>query len=199
MNVRIRNWTNGFEPFSCRLADLYAAMDQVYRKTAEHYGFLCHGCTDNCCFTHFHHHTFIEYMFIRQGYLDLSPMIQDEIMRRAKRDAGRIPYGDAERGCPVNFDGRCILYPYRPMICRLHGIPHELHPPGRPAIFGSGCEFFELFRREQNMIRLDRTPFYTEMAKLENEFKKGSGIDRKIKMTVAEMALAINRFPQTDS
>ena len=39
--------------------------------------------------------------------------------------------------------------------------------------------------------KYDRTPFYLEMAKLENEFKQAAGLDSRIKMTIAEMILRI--------
>jgi len=72
------------------------------------------------------------------------------------------------------------------MICRMHGLPHELHKPGFQAMMGSGCDAggFE----NQDYIPFDRTPFYRKMAGIEMAFrseKKNQGI----KQTIAQMLL----------
>jgi len=89
--------------------------------------------------------------------------------------------------CPLNFDAVCILYPYRPMICRLHGIPHELHKPGQNPVYGPGCETFDCRCGDKGYFKFDRTPFYRDMAALEQEARKTLGLAEKIRMTVAEM------------
>jgi Fe-S-cluster containining protein len=93
--------------------------------------------------------------------------------------------------CPLNLAGRCRLYEFRPMICRLHGVAHELHPPGRPVVIGPGCAEYERCRGSARAgERFDRTPFYTRLAALESEFRTTEGLQRRIKLTVAEMLLA---------
>lgn len=89
--------------------------------------------------------------------------------------------------CPLNFEGRCILYAYRPMICRLHGIPHEIHQPGKGIIKGSGCKTFDTRCRQKSYYPFDRTPFYLELAELEKAFKQHAGIRHKLKLTVAQI------------
>jgi hypothetical protein len=89
--------------------------------------------------------------------------------------------------CPLNFDELCILYPYRPMICRLHGIPHELKKPGQKTIYAPGCETFDHRCGRLGYFEFDRTPFYRELAELEQEVKPALGITAKFKMSVAEM------------
>jgi Fe-S-cluster containining protein len=172
------------ESFSKRMGDLFSRMDQAYQTAAEYYGFVCNGCSDNCCFTRFHHHTFIEYLMIYAGYQKLDPLLQEEIRRKAEIFTAKAI---SPLMCPLNIDGRCILYPYRPMICRLHGIPHELHTPGRPPYHGAGCDFFSRSCGHRKIARFDRTPFYFEMAKIEKEFKIILELHGKMKMTVADM------------
>jgi hypothetical protein len=79
------------------------------------------------------------------------------------------------------------------MICRMHGIPHQLQKPGRKVIVGPGCGTFDDCCSHKGYFKFDRTPFYLEMAKLENEFKQTVGIAGKIKMTVAEMIVSISQ------
>jgi Fe-S-cluster containining protein len=169
-------------------------MDHEYETIAERYGFVCRGCEDNCCRTRFYHHTFIEYHYIREGFETLSEEQQQKIGQTASTVdqihaiAGRKELS-AKEMCPLNLNGRCIIYSYRPMICRLHGIPHELHRPGKAVQNHPGCNPFYEQCRQASYIRFDRTPFYIEMSTLERELKSAIGISERIKMTVAQMLL----------
>ena len=96
--------------------------------------------------------------------------------------------------CPLNRNERCTLYPYRPMICRLHGIPHELQRSGGNPIKNPGCDaFFNQCRQrgQTDYIRFDRTPFYRQMAALEQELRIKTGYSDKIKLTIAQMLMSI--------
>lgn len=178
--------------FLKQLSAIYFSMDQKYSEAAAYYGFNCTGCEDNCCMTRFYHHTVLEYLYILEGFNHLDIEKQIEIKARALKvrqksiEAGRN--GKRLRQmCPLNLDGKCILYSSRPMICRLHGIPHELHSPGRNITYGSGCEAFSKYCSEKDYYRFDRTPFYIKMASLEKDLKQAAGITMKVKMTIADM------------
>jgi Fe-S-cluster containining protein len=174
-----------------RLRRLYARMDAAYDRAAAVYGFVCKGCKDSCCRTRFHHHTWVEYVALRDGFERLSAAKQAQIRRRA--EAWWAGYaggnGDARPLCPLNTEGCCVLYDQRPMICRLHGIPHEVRRPGQPAQRSPGCGDFS--RRCGNMPYhlFDRTPLYAEMALLESDFQQALGVRRRFKQTIAEMLL----------
>ena len=180
--------------FVSRLETFFKKMDREYETIAERYGFVCRGCEDNCCRTRFYHHTFIEYYYIREGFETLSEEQQKKIRQAASMVdqihtiAGRKGLS-AKEMCPLNLNGRCILYSYRPMICRLHGIPHELHRPGKTVQNHPGCNAFYEQCRQPPYIRFDRTPFYIEMSALERDLKSALGISERIKMTVAQMLL----------
>jgi Fe-S-cluster containining protein len=179
-------------PILPELEALLVEMDNAYRETAERYGFVCSGCADSCCRSLFYHHTFLEYFYIREGYLALESEPQARIIKRA-RTFGQHPPADTGRNqkvrglCPLNFDERCILYTHRPMICRLHGIPHEFQRPDGKIINGSGCQVFSENHEQKDSMRLNRTPFYFALAVLENKFKLSAGITQKMKMTVTEI------------
>lgn len=91
--------------------------------------------------------------------------------------------------CPLNAEDRCQVYAHRPMICRLHGIPHELRFPGRPPQQNPGCEEFHRRCGRSGDHPFDRTPLYTELARLESECRQALMLRRKIRMTIAEMLL----------
>ena len=187
----------GFSPekyllFSNRLKNLYADMDQKYKDAADYYGFHCSGCKDNCCLTRFYHHTFSEYFYLSEGYSRLSPEEQSSVKQKAAQVCEKTAEADknglpVRLMCPLNSDGLCLLYSYRPMICRLHGISHEFRKPGGDAVYGPGCEEFERKAAGKSYFRFDRTRFYFEMAGLERELKQSLGIEEKFKMTVAQM------------
>ena len=171
---------------------LYAEMDRDYDKAAGTSGFVCNGCEDNCCRSLFYHHTYLEYILLHSGMMDLPKARQQEILERATEYVRSVSINrpiEKQVMCPVNEKGRCILYTVRPMICRLHGIPHEFKPPGHPQRLGPGCKAFYDQCGPLEKHRLDRTPHYMELARLEAAFKRRLGLNQKIKLTVAEMLL----------
>ena len=181
-----------------RLRHLFAGMDQKYEEAAAYYGFQCAGCKDNCCRTRFHHHTYLEFLYIRDGFDRLEPTERHALRAEAeavcRKSEQALKKGAAVRMmCPLNDAGLCRLYSYRPMICRLHGIPYELQTPGRPVSFGPGCGAFDDQCCSRSYIKFDRTPFYFEMAALENEFKQAIGLTGRIKLTIAEMVISIEQ------
>jgi len=170
--------------FLKQLRAIYSSMDLKYNEASTYYEFNCTGCEENCCMTRFYHHTVLEYLYIITGFNNLDIEKQIEIKARALKVRQK---SILRHMCPLNFDGKCILYSSRPMICRLHGIPHELHSPGRNIAYGPGCEAFSKYYSEKDYYRFDRTPFYIKMASLEKDLKQAAGITTKIKMTVADM------------
>ena len=178
--------------FLDRLQGIFARMDRQYAETAARYGFRCDGCGDNCCRTRFYHHTYLEYLFIQHGLETLDSHVQRHVKMRAEKICRAFSDTAKELGnlhlmCPLNDEDRCILYEYRPMICRLHGIPHQLQKPGQAPVYGPGCGMFERHCAGKGYCRFDRTLFYSEMARLEYELRQAAGLETRLKMTIAEM------------
>jgi Fe-S-cluster containining protein len=178
--------------FLDRLREIFGAMDRAYNVAAQYYQFYCSGCTDSCCLTQFYHHTFLEYLYLLTGYQAAAKEKQNVIKNRAATICRETAAADRQairlqHMCPLNFDGLCSLYAYRPMICRMHGLAHELHRPGKAVTYAPGCHVFTKQCGQKEYHPFDRTPFYIELAKLENEFKQAAGIEAKIKMTIAEI------------
>jgi Fe-S-cluster containining protein len=183
--------------FLGRLQRLFADMDAAYAQAAAAAGFDCRGCEDSCCRSRFHHHTFLELLYLRDGFQALPLRDRESILETAHAVvAASDPDPGARFMCPLNAEGRCRIYAYRPMICRLHGIAHELHPPGRPVVIGPGCREYERCRGAARQgSGFDRTPFYTRLAALESEFRDSAGLSRRIKLTLAEMLVQDEVLP----
>ncbi|MBW1984772.1 MAG: hypothetical protein JRI53_08630 [Deltaproteobacteria bacterium] len=181
--------------FKKRLEELYRAMDSKYKAAADFYEFACTGCEDNCCFTRFYHHTFVEYFYILDGFEALEHEKSMEVKKRAGEVCKKSNAAD-EKGtpvrllCPLNIDSLCSLYQYRPMICRLHGVPHELNTPERGISRTPGCGYFMKQHKDKDYFSFDRSSLYLEMAKLERDFRQKAGALDKVKLTVAEMLSA---------
>lgn len=177
------------------LEDLYGQMDHLYAQVSAHYGFKCAGCTENCCLTRFYHHTFLEYIYLRQGFAGLPASKQAAARQRAEAYLDVLVQSESgenappfRRMCPLNESGWCLLYAWRPMICRLHGIPHELAPPGRSnRVYGDGCAEFAASCGHLPYYPFDRTPFYARMSELEGRLRKALGVSGKSKKTIAHM------------
>ena len=173
-------------------------MDQAYQKAACSYEFVCNGCDDNCCETRFFHHTYIEFGYLLKGLHQLSPKKQEQVITKAQKVCDKTQellkqQKSVRLMCPLNEDQKCLIYLYRPMICRLHGLAHELQMPGKPVQYTPGCDAFtkhcENLHKEDYYI-FDRTPHYIHMAHLEQAFKQEFKIDQRVKMTIAEMIIA---------
>ncbi len=180
------------------LKALFSSMDEKYAQAAARCGFVCEGCDDNCCLTRFHHHTFLEFFHLKKAIGTLPGHLRKQAVEKAKEVIAAHAEADKNEEpvrimCPLNFEGRCVVYEHRPMICRLHGIPSELKPPGMPGsarlIVMPGCDAFSRQCERMNCLPFDRTHFYMKLSALENEFKKRAGLARKIKMTVAQIVL----------
>ena len=185
--------------FLDQLQAIFAAMDREYARSAAYYQFECDGCKDSCCLTRFYHHTYLEYYYLRRWFEKLDPLKKGEIFVKAEVVCRKTANADendlpVRSMCPLNYENLCALYPARPMICRMHGIPHELQKPGQPVIKGPGCHTFDERCADNGYFKFDRTPFYVALAKLENDFKQAAGLEGRIKMTVAEMILGITQM-----
>lgn len=171
---------------------LFEQMDQAYDAAAQTHGFECQGCPDNCCLTRFYHYTLTEYLYLNAGLNTLPTKLMNHVRQQATdviqkmNHAGQRPQ-PLRILCPLNQKQRCILYAYRPMICRLHGIPHLLRRPDGQRQIGPGCGDFDHQCGPCDQPILDRTPLYTALAALERQLRQNMGFTQKIKMTIAEM------------
>lgn len=176
------------------LAEIFSDMDMEYEKSAASVGFSCRGCSESCCETRFYHFTWTEYLYLMKGLMngldgveydafalmgDRARFVADYYRKGSQIDVPRIM-------CPVNEDGLCRLYDFRPMICRLHGVVHEFSMGGQKKE-GPGCALFDAAANGKNIQPLDRTPFYSRMSMLEKKAREVLGQPGKIKMTVADM------------
>jgi Fe-S-cluster containining protein len=182
IRLRAKRWENHLK----LLSDLFEEMDSAYTRVARLYGFRCDGCADNCCETRFFHHTLLEYLYVYAGFQALDEKARAAVIDKAgaRKFSGENP---ARVMCPLNESGRCLVYDYRPMICRLHGIPHELKRSGGTPALGPGCDEFEQQCGMSPYISFDRTPLYRKMALLEKDLREGLGFENRLKMTIAEM------------
>lgn len=190
------NTIDNTDPIFRELTDLFARMDEAYTRTADRFGFQCRGCRDNCCETRFYHHTLVEVLYLRKGLAALPPQDQAAVMEKAadvleqtlEQTRQGNGHGDARRiMCPLNHDQHCRIYSHRPMICRLHGVPHQLRRPDGQRQTGPGCADFEKRCGNPRTGLLDRTPFYYALSQLEQKLRQQTGMNQKIKLTVAEI------------
>ena len=170
-----------------KLKTIYDSMDRAYEEAAAFYGFACRGCEDNCCTTYFFHYTVAEYLYLLQGFWALEERTKKGIGERAMNMCD--PSKRDNYLCPLNLCGRCLLYPYRTMICRLHGLPFEVVRPNGQKDEGPGCPKFENERTPAALPyrRIERTPFYTDLANLEREIRAEVPALWRFKKTIAEM------------
>jgi hypothetical protein len=97
--------------------------------------------------------------------------------------------------CPLNENGRCILYTHRLMVCRTHGVPATMQRPDGKQLDFPGCfRCQELVKKrfvhESEVPHVDRTPLLRNLAMLENELMGGKRhLYPRIKLTIAQMVV----------
>lgn len=175
------------------LIPLYNHMDKTWNKIASGYNFQCTGCEDNCCKSLFFHHTYIEKAYFIHGFQKLDNDQKEKTIYKAQEYCKKTSLHASETKlekiiCPANEDGLCLLYQYRPMICRLHGLPHELTRPGFETVRSPGCAagMFD----GKSYIKFDRTFFYQQMARIESAFRRKFSKSGRIKETIAQMLIS---------
>ncbi|MCK4486732.1 MAG: hypothetical protein KAU38_08240 [Desulfobacterales bacterium] len=177
-----------------KLSLLYSEMEEAYNQAACKIGLSCRGCPDNCCASHFQHHTYIEWAYLWKGIQSRPNEKQREFMNRAgeyvKQSRGLLAQGLKPRiMCPLNDNGLCQLYEYRLMICRMHGVPNSfVRPDGKKMSFPGCFRCQQLYSHLDEAPVLDRTGFYRNLASLEMAFV-GQNIKTlpRVSLTLAEM------------
>jgi len=187
-------------PYLKRLEEIFGAIDSMYSAALDFYEFGCSGCTDNCCRTKFHHHMLAEELYLAEGLGLLGADKRAEIISRAG-EVVRIHNAspeDVRVMCPLNEEGLCILYAYRPMICRIHGVPYEMQKRDGSVEYGIGCYRFmeEKVNEDMGYFMFNRTMFYIEMANVEKEARKNLNYTGNYSRTTAEMILDIAKKDQ---
>jgi Fe-S-cluster containining protein len=172
---------------------LYDRMQEDYNSVAGHYGFNCEGCTDNCCSQRFHHRTYAEYHYLFKGLEEMSVSDPERVDTVFMRTRVHIDAYNRELVlgellplvCPLLFNNKCSLYEYRPMMCRMHGLPHRFTKPDGEEALGDGCHWFEANHQAER--RVDRTAHYNELAKIEMDLRVKQGLMKRFKKTTAQM------------
>jgi Fe-S-cluster containining protein len=174
------------------LYEVYEDIDNAYNESARYYQFSCEGCEENCCNTVFYHHTLIEYFAVIDGFDSLPEDVKEEALGRAKeyikelnKYRGKEPL--LKRFCPLNFDGLCMIYKSRPLICRIHGLPGYFKHPTKGIQHFSGCKRFERLNNSSREKLIDRTKFYTQIATLESQLRRDMNYVIRFQKTIAEM------------
>lgn len=179
-----------------RLSVLYRKMERAYDQVAREIGLSCEGCPDNCCDSFFCHHTVIEWAYVWKGIGTRSETWRQGLVFRAEAyvEQSRLLLAEGEKPnimCPLNENGLCQLYPYRLMICRMHGVPNRfVRPDGKKMTFPGCIRSQALCRGLKEVPLLDRTHLYRELASLEMALV-GPGIKKlpRVNLTLAEMIL----------
>jgi Fe-S-cluster containining protein len=179
-----------------RVAELYQDMEAAYDQTAKALDFSCSGCPDNCCDSYFLHHTYTEWAYLRYGLKTLEESQLQNITAKAIKYVAdsEAALARGERPiimCPLNTDGRCSLYSYRLMICRLHGVPATFTRPDGQKLDFPGCfRCQEHIAADNSVTPLDRTQFFRRLVELEITLLGHRRMTApKVKLTIAQMVV----------
>ena len=100
------------------LVDIDKRLNEYYELHKEHIN-CCLGCS-SCCETGDYPLSQLELEYIMQGYAKLS----DEDKITVQNNIKNIEQGGV---CPFLIDKKCSVYPFRPIVCRVHGLAYLCH------------------------------------------------------------------------
>lgn len=181
------------------IRQVYAEMENGYTQVATQLNFGCDGCPDNCCDSYFQHHTYIEWGYLWHGFSQLPEEKQSEIIGRCQNVLALYAESLARNErpqvmCPLNEQGRCILYAYRLMVCRTHGVPASMVRPDGKRLEFPGCFRCQEVVQERYkggmhaLPRMERTAMLQKLARLENELMGGQRhLYPRLQLTIAQM------------
>ncbi len=179
------------------LEDIYSKLQLEYERVAEALGFSCSGCPDNCCDSYFQHHTYAEWALLWLGIRQLEPELQQTLLARARSYLEKCEQALAtgqrpQIMCPLNDDGRCVVYHHRLLVCRTHGVPATLTRPDGKTFHFPGCfrcqEIVDNHDKKELPAPVERTLLLKKLALLENELLDNKRhLLPKVKITIAEM------------
>ena len=183
---------------AAELAEIYAKLEEDYRRVAGQIPLSCEGCPDNCCDSWFFHHTCCEWAWLWQGLRQLEAAVLTRIIRRAedylRQSQEQLAAGQRPQlMCPLNENGLCCLYEHRLLVCRMHGVPAVLTRPDGQHLRFPGCFRCQEIVRGQYASEaaapaMDRTQLFTRLADVETRLLGGSRQRfPKVKKTIAEM------------
>lgn len=184
-----------------RLEKIYENLGEAYDGVAQKLNFSCEGCSDNCCDSYFQHHTYLEWVYLLQGFSELTEDKQAELRCRCDEYEKACESSIAQEKrpqvmCPLCENGLCILYKHRLLVCRTHGVPAVMRFPNGQVRHFMGCfrcqEIVESrFAKNEHAPHVERNPHLAKIIELENEVCNNKRAELpKVKMTIAQMILA---------
>lgn len=182
-----------------RLQAIYQKMEDDYDEVAQVVGLQCTDCPDNCCDSYFLHHTYAEWAYLWLGLRMLPESLLDRLRDQARqylaKSAEVLARGERPQiMCPLNENGRCLVYAHRLMVCRTHGVPAKMRrPDGRVMTFPGcfRCQEIVAGRQDEVLPVVDRTPMLRQLVLVEkNLLESQQQLFTKVKMTIAEMVVA---------
>lgn len=175
------------------LEEIYSGIDSLYESARRAYGFGCKGCAESCCFTRFDHYTIIEEAYRLSGFDRLPSERKRHFVRRASSvvEAYESAGDEARTAGPLYEKGLCVLYAYRPMICRMHGVPYLTFRQDGAVEYGAGCSRFMSDHAGKDFVfyPFNRTMFYHEVARIERDMRAATGVSTVQRKTIADMLL----------
>jgi len=180
-----------------RLQTIYEGLEQEYQGVAQQLRFSCTGCPDNCCDSYFLHHTYVEWAYLWVGFKKLELAKQKKLLQKSEDNIKKCNIAQnrdeyPQVMCPLNEEGLCVLYKYRLLICRTHGVPAVMiRPDGKKMQFPGCFRCQDIVKRKYGNIQpphVQRTPFLRQLVSLESELLENRRhLMPKVRMTIAEM------------
>ena len=188
--------------------ELVNKADQAFQKMGQEYG-SCIKCKRQCsdCCNAIFGLFLIEIAFIQHHFSRLDGMVRQEVIVRADKAAEDLKkieeklqaYDDdpqmksyalsKERlRCPLlDVNQECTLYPFRPITCRVYGIPTAVQ--GKARVCGGGA-----FKKGESYPTFDLDGAYRTLYQLSKDLLAKAGLNN---MEQASLLLSVSKAIKT--
>ena len=122
------------------LANFDTKLQEYFRRDKE-FIHCASGCSA-CCENGDYPISQLELEFMMQGFINLD----NELKIRVQDNIKRLEKGGM---CPFLLDKKCSIYPYRPIICRVHGLAYlcRNNTVKLPFCVNEGKNYADVFER----------------------------------------------------
>lgn len=141
---------NRYEHF---LKILDKKLDKYFEDQCEH--IKCKPGCSRCCEIGEYPFSRLELEYLMQGFVKLPFSIKHKIKEEIKHLKKENP---KMHKCPFLFENKCVVYQYRGIVCRMHGLAwydDEAERIRLPYCVNKGLNYSKVFDRETGEVFLD--------------------------------------------
>ena len=167
-------------------------LDTIFEQQKE-YICCCEGCS-SCCEEGMYPYSELEFRYLMIGFRQLSDEEKEQVISETKKLLEIYKEKNCEcfmHKCPFLINGECSVYPYRGIVCRVHGLAwFDGEKVQLPYCVNTGLNYSKVFDRTTGEVFLPNV--IQEHLRIDNILK--SPVAQSYELECGEIRPLINWF-----